>query len=66
MDRQSCLKDTSYPRESEWYLQTGILALLGMNQWEIILSNFNLPQPTTTKPLASSALPSPIVQESNG
>lgn len=40
--------------KGERYLQTGTLALLGMNQWERVLSNSHLPQPTTAKPLAPS------------
>lgn len=54
---QAVLSEGHFLPEGERYLQTGILALLGMNQWEIVLSNSCLPQPTTTKPLASSPRP---------
>lgn len=58
MERQSCLKDASYLREvvlADWNSGT-----LGMSQWEIVLRNSYLPQPTTTKSLATS--PSSQVQ----
>ena len=52
MQRQSCLKDASYLREvvlADWNSGTR-----GMSQWETVLRNSYLPQPTPTKSLATS------------
>lgn len=40
---KAILSEGHFLPKGEWYLQTGILALFGMNQWEIVLSNSYLP-----------------------